>query len=319
MVRSIPYTGRPIRLSPKEISRADGDWTVVVRPHPQGWMVGVFSVKEGLPFLGSVSLVEERSEISHAAYNELRMLSKLGLKVPMADASRHRSGPKFDKARAWLNSLDTETPAVKTAALQKQAGEVRFVKDRSGDKSEWGWGPTGPSERVIQQDFEFNPKYLKPLAKVLQASLLAMGHVISAQNEFARVKSAQISPDGALGGKGYIQKIGDIRRQFMNCVEALSSVTDTLYDEIQAPHWNPAKATQSVREREEVKDLMNTVNEIRSDPEGFAEETEENLVEDANAGPKEAEEVVVLKQASFDQGSRRVAARYLERQRKAVQ
>lgn len=204
----------------------------------------------------------------------------------------------------------------KTAAMQKQAGEVRFVKDRSGDKNEWGWGAPGPAERIIQEDFEFNPKYLKPLAKVLQSSLLAMGHVISAQNEFARIKSAQISPDGALGGKGYIQKIGDMRRQFMNCVEALSAVTDTLYDEIQAPHWNPAKDAQSVRERDEVKDLMNNVDEIRSDPEAFAE-AEEEFIDEINAGPEGTKDIV-LKQASSDPISRRVAARYLERKAKAV-
>jgi len=32
-----------------------------------------------------------------------------------------------------------------TSRRQKTAGEVRFIKDRSGDKSEWGWGATGPS------------------------------------------------------------------------------------------------------------------------------------------------------------------------------
>ena len=207
----------------------------------------------------------------------------------------------------------------KTAGMQKQAGEVRFVKDRGGDKNEWGWGSPGPTERVIQESFEFDPKKLKPLAKVLQASLLAMGHTLSAQNEFARIKSAQVSPDGALGGKGYIQKIGDMRRQFMNCVEALSAITDTLYDEIKASHWNPAVDAQSPRERDEVKGILNNVEEIRSDPEGFAEseeaesigEEDESTSDAANSGPggKQA----FTKKASDKMASHRVALRYLER------
>lgn len=166
---------------------------------------------------------------------------------------------------------------IRTASMQKEAGEVRFIKDRGSDKSEWGWGTPGPSERVIQEDFEFQAKNLKPLSKVLRAALLAMGHAMSAQADFTKIKSAQVSPDGNLGGKGYIQKISDMRRQLMNVVEALSAFTDTVYDEIRAPHWNPTIEDQSPRERAEVKDIMNDVDEIRADPEGFAETEEEAL------------------------------------------
>ena len=189
------------------------------------------------------------------------------------------------KSESYLRSNHSEVDSlsvadrymVKKAGITKVAGEVRFIKDRGGDKNEWGWGSPGPSERVIQEDFEFNSKNLKPLAKVLRASLIAMGHAIAAHNDFARIKSAQVSPDGSLGGKGYIQKISDMRRQFMNCVEALSSITDTLYDEVKSPHWNPALNSQSPRERDEVSEIMDDVKEIRDDPEGFAEKEEDAM------------------------------------------
>lgn len=184
----------------------------------------------------------------------------------------------------------------------KTAGEVRFIKDRGGDKNEWGWGSPGPTERIIQEDFEFNPKNLKPLAKVLRASLIAMGHILSANNDFARIKSAQVSPDGSLGGKGYIQKISDMRRQLMNCVEALSAFTDTLYDEIRAPHWNPVLDEQSPRERDEVKDIMTDVEVIRDDPEEFAEREEAELDEEPPGD----------KQSSRKKVATRVAHRYVE-------
>jgi hypothetical protein len=173
---------------------------------------------------------------------------------------------------------------VKSASMSRTAGEVRFIKDRSGDSKEWGWGAPGPSERMIQEDFIFNAKHLKPLAQTMRSSLMALGHVTSAYNRFVRIKSRNVSPDGALGGKGYIQKIPDMRRQLMNCVEALSALTDTIHDELHAPHWNPAEDTLDSRDREEVKEIIEDAEEIKGDPEAWAEEQESELEEDNDGG-----------------------------------
>ena len=169
------------------------------------------------------------------------------------------------------------------AALRlKTAGEVRFIKDRGSNKDEWGWGSPGPIDRQIQEDFVFNAKYLKPLALVLRSSLMALGHATSAHARFVKLKSRNVSPDGALGGKGYIAKIPDMRRQLMNSVEALSAMTDTIYDEINAPHWDPAEDTMDARDREQVREIVDDAEEIRDDPEGWAREEEEE--EDGAAG-----------------------------------
>lgn len=160
----------------------------------------------------------------------------------------------------------------------KTAGEVRFIKDRGGDTKEWAWNAPGPSQREIGEDFTFKPKYLKPLSICLRATLMAMGHTISAQNTFAKIKSADVSPDGALGGRGYIQKISDMRRAYMNAVEALSALSDTLYDEIKAPHWHSDVPVGGVREREEVQEILQDAEQVRQDPEGWAEQEEEEGV-----------------------------------------
>ena len=185
----------------------------------------------------------------------------------------------------------------KTSSRGKTAGEVRFVKDRSGDAGAWGWGAPGPSERNIQEEFVFNAKYLKPLAKSMRSALMSMGHVVSAYNTFAKIKSRNISPDGSLGGKGYIQKIPDMRRQLMNCVEALSAYTDTVYDELNAPHWNPAEDTLDARSREEVKEIVQEAEEIKEDPEAWAEGEEEDdegedLQDSESSGEEESETLV---------------------------
>lgn len=158
--------------------------------------------------------------------------------------------------------------------MVRTAGEVRFIKDRGGDKENWAYADTGPSQRDMNVEFDFNPARLKPLAKCLRSALMALGHTQSAYHEFAKIKSAVISPDGNLGGKGYIQEIRAMRRQFMNCSEALSALTDTLYDEINAAHW--AMENPSVdRQRDDVKEIMDDVEEIRENPEQVAEEQEQ--------------------------------------------
>lgn len=174
----------------------------------------------------------------------------------------------------WMEARDPSWRRSKQAAHKKTAGEVRFIKDNSGDKGAWAWGPPGPSERKQYQDFMFDLKAQKPLAETLRAALMAMGHAARAQEIFVKIKSADVSPDGSLGGKGYIQKIPDIRRALMNVVEALSSVTDTLYDELKAPHWHPDTQAGGNREREQVQEIMQDVEEVRADPEAWAQEEE---------------------------------------------
>jgi hypothetical protein len=167
-------------------------------------------------------------------------------------------------------------PLPKTAR-SKTAGEVRFIKDRSGDETQWGWNNAPPTEREITSDYEFKPKNLKPLAEVLRSTTAALGHMMSAYTKFSKIKSATVSPDGSLGGKGYIAKIPEMRRSYMNGVEAMSALVDTLYDELDAPHWNPALEEQGPREREEVQDILSDVEDIREDPEEWAEEEEAEM------------------------------------------
>lgn len=152
---------------------------------------------------------------------------------------------------------------------KKTAGEVRFIKDNSGDASQWAFANNGPSERLIGSHFVFNKRSIKTLAQCMQSTTAALGHVMSAYTKFAKLKSADISPDGSLGGKGYIQKISDMRRQYMNVVEALSALSDTLYDEIRAPHW-----AQITRANEEVSEIVEKAEEIKQDPEDWAKKQE---------------------------------------------
>lgn len=154
----------------------------------------------------------------------------------------------------------------------KTAGEVVFKKDRGDDTGSWAYNNVPPSQREIPNDFNYSPRNQKPLAKILRATLAALGHTLSGYNRFAKIKSARVSPDGAMGGRGYIQKIADMRKQYMNCVEALSALADTLYDEINAPHWSALSRQEEDSDKDQIKQLMGDVQQIRDDPQQWAEQ-----------------------------------------------
>jgi len=183
----------------------------------------------------------------------------------------------------------------------KTAGEVRFIKDRGGDHNEWGWNPPNANERDIDPDYKFDAKNLKPVAATLRSALMALGHIQTARTTFTKIRSQRISPDGNIGGKGYVMPIKDIRKQLANCDEALSAVTDSLYDEMQAVHWHPDvdDSGGNPRERGEVKQIMDDVEEIREDPEEWAEGEEADG--DGEAAPES-------KMASQHRGNVRMAA-----------
>lgn len=184
---------------------------------------------------------------------------------------------------------------VAQAHFSKNAGEVIFKKDRGGDASSWAYADHHPSKREIPGDFNYSPKHQKPLAEVLRGTLAALGHCLSAYNTFAKLKSARLSPDGSLGGRGYIMKIADMRKQYMNTVEALSALSDTLYDEINAPHWSLLTRQEDDAAKAQVSALIQDAEEIRQDPEGWAEG---ELAEEFG----EADEVSLDSEAESDDG-----------------
>ncbi len=194
--------------------------------------------------------------------------------------------PSAEKvAKQYLSKTASEP---KGKGIGKTAGEVRFIKDHGDDSSAWAWGQHPPSQRTMDKNHQFNKRCSKDMARVLRATLSALGHAMSAYSVFAKIKSRDISPDGNLGGRGYIMEIKGMRRQYMNIVEALSALSDTLYDEMTADHW------KEVQEKM-VQKVMQDIEEIKDDPEGWAiqEETEtdeEGLRRDLTS-PRDDEEM----------------------------
>jgi hypothetical protein len=130
----------------------------------------------------------------------------------------------------------------------------------------------GSGKRAIPKGHEFNPKALKPLSRALFSASVSLGHAIAAYKEFSRIKSSNISPDGMLGGRGYVLSVKDLRANLQEATELLSTVTDTLYDELNAPHWKPKLAELDENEQEDVEELVEEASDVLDDPETFGDE-----------------------------------------------
>jgi len=147
-----------------------------------------------------------------------------------------------------------------------------------------GGGGDGSLKRDIPKNHSFDPKALKPLARMLFSSSVSLGHAVTAYKEFARLKSSSISPDGMLGGKGYVLKVKDVRAKLQQACELLSAVTDTIHDEMNGPHWQPKLADLGENDAEDVTEFLDEAQEVLDDPERFGEK-ELDEIEEKNDGP----------------------------------
>jgi hypothetical protein len=78
--------------------------------------------------------------------------------------------------------------------------------------------------------------------------------------------------------------VNDIRKKLHEACESLSSITDSLYDEINAPHWKPRLAQLSDNDAEDVERFVEESKHILENPEEDAEEDAKEI-EEENDGP----------------------------------
>lgn len=167
--------------------------------------------------------------------------------------------------------VDEQARKVLARFNQRTAGEFPFQQPK-------GEAPAGaPQKREIPKDHPYDPKALKPLSKALFATSVALGHVLAAHKHFSQVKSPAVSPDGRIGGRGYIMSMNEIRRKLWEASESLSSVSDALHDEINAPHWKPKLALLDENDQEDISRFVEESQEVLENPGEEAEEEIEKI------------------------------------------
>lgn len=143
---------------------------------------------------------------------------------------------------------------------------------------------SAPGKREIPKDYDFNPKALKPLSRMLLSMSIGLGHTLTAHREFARIKSSSISPDGMIGGRGYVLKVQDIRNRLHQASDLISGVIDSIHDEINAPHWKSKVGELGENDAEDISEFLEESKKVMDDPSGYADEALDE-VEEANDGP----------------------------------
>lgn len=92
---------------------------------------------------------------------------------------------------------------------------------------------------------------LQALVSVETKLDLCLKYLSEAMAQFIALKSIDISADGKLGGKGFVMEIPEIREKMYGCVESISTVIDTIYDETRAKHWDCFKKESEHQDSEE--------------------------------------------------------------------
>jgi hypothetical protein len=139
------------------------------------------------------------------------------------------------------------------------------------------------AKRNIPKDHPYDPKSLKPMAKMLWAMSISLGHALTAYRQFNRLKSVSVSPDGLLGGHGYVMPIPEMRKRLFEACEAISAISDTIHDEINAPHWKPRLAELDPNTAEDVERFVEEAAGTLENPEEDAEDEMEGIEKENDA------------------------------------
>jgi hypothetical protein len=101
--------------------------------------------------------------------------------------------------------------------------------------------------------------------KHLADSFLCMTKAV---NAFTSCKSSEVSPDGKLGGKGYIQTIKEIRSAMADSLNIMSELIDTFHDEVNSPYWKKT----TVEDNPIVKEILEKADKAIDEAEDLDEE-----------------------------------------------
>lgn len=164
----------------------------------------------------------------------------------------------------------------------KIAADSKPKKTSSGD------------QRQIE-GFEYDKTKAKMLKRSLHNINVSLGTLIAAMKELALLRGSEVSPDGMLGGRGYIMPFKDVKKIINEAVSNLSDVTDTLADELTNPKWGLSK-TEKQKVKEDNEDINEDIEEVEEDisddkkedtPEIVEEEAEEEAEGEQEESPEE--------------------------------
>lgn len=116
--------------------------------------------------------------------------------------------------------------------------------------------------------FEYDTAKANVLKKALHNINVSLGTLLAAMKDLALLRGSDVTPDGKLGGRGFIMNFREMKSSINQAISDLSDITDTLADELTNPKWG-LTATEKKKVKREKKEIEEKVEEIEEEvPEG---------------------------------------------------
>lgn len=138
-------------------------------------------------------------------------------------------------------------------------------------------------------------KYQKSKAKILKDVLhninVSLGTLLAATKQLSMLRGSDVTPDGRIGGRGFIMEFREIKSIINDSVKNLSDVTDSIADELTNPKWGlKEKEIKKVeKEQEQVEDKAEEI--VEQKPEEDEEEKTLGEVATGESNKESTEEI----------------------------
>jgi hypothetical protein len=137
----------------------------------------------------------------------------------------------------------------------------------AADKKKDGAKLKDPPVRNLS-GFDYDPSKAKHLKRSLHNMNVALGTLLAAMKDLSLMRGSEITPDGMLGGRGFVMPFKELKAKLTESIGNLSDITDTIADELTNPKWKLSRREVGEVKREK-KEIEETVDE--------AEDTAESL------------------------------------------
>lgn len=136
---------------------------------------------------------------------------------------------------------------------------------------------------------EYDKTKVVHIFNILAQTSAALEATKLASSELLSVAGDALSPDGRLGGRGYVMAMKDMKAEFSDMSNKLSDIRDTLADELNNPGWGLSeeeKASINSVQEDTADKVENSVEKVTDDVANlFGEDEEES--DDAEVKPAE--------------------------------
>lgn len=147
--------------------------------------------------------------------------------------------------------------------------------------------------RADSPDFNPDLRSLLSLEEILLPLTRAQKNLTRAFTLFVNMKAPKITPDGMVGGKGFVMSLGEIKNTINDSIERLSQVIDAVDDEVSNnPVWVALKKQREEEQQQQIEEPPqlepeeskdeepHTFEELRGLEQGPAEQPPDFLTQD---------------------------------------